>query len=799
MTMRPHLAAIPGSSWQVWRWALLRSAGFPVDGLDDLSAPDLAAVADAYLAGQATEEDYDLAFDQAGAALAKAVYDVAGQPRFRSAVTWQNPGVVRAADSVLRDGPDAVRNERRRRREEIIAKYWQRYCGKNDSAGFFGPMCWVRLEPDAPAVTGGPGAGLIRAQFVHFEWWALAALADTLAADPIVRPWLPLALPPHVDVVGRTLRQPGAPGVALSAAEAALLARADGRRPAFEVAAELLAEPGLGFHAANDVYALADRLEQRTIVRRGLDLPFNLDAESVLRSYLKGIGDEAVRARALEPLRRLGEHRDAIAAADDPERLAAAMAALDEEFSTLTGHDARRRGGQTYAGRTLAYVDAVRDLDLTFGQAVLDRLAPLTPLLDSARWLTAELAQAYGQILDELYADLVAERGSGVVPFDELWFLAQGALFGAVRPSDTVLAEYLRRWRAALGLDFVAPGTRRLDIDLAELTERVGQLFPAERPGWAGARFHSPDLHISAPDVASIQAGRFSLVLGELHIGLAALDTHFFKLGHPAPQELVDAMAADISAPRLRPALSDEWARNSARNADWLLGSGDATVGFAAASGVDRDRLIPVTAFVVEPGGRDAPVGSPASRPVVRSADGRRWPLIEAFAELIGIHAVDTWKLAGDDGHTPRVTVEDMVLLREAWRTTVGETGLADATGERNRMLAVRRWRRSLDLPERIFVRMATEIKPCYVDLSSPVYTRVLCGLVRGAREKAGPGIEMVVTEMLPLASDAWVTDAQDRRYSSELRLQLLDPVPAYAVEPERAMKPSTPGEPDVS
>jgi hypothetical protein len=29
-----------------------------------------------------------------------------------------------------------------RRREEVIASYWQRYCSKNDTIGFFGPLGW---------------------------------------------------------------------------------------------------------------------------------------------------------------------------------------------------------------------------------------------------------------------------------------------------------------------------------------------------------------------------------------------------------------------------------------------------------------------------------------------------------------------------------------------------------------------------------------------------------------------------------------------------------------------------------
>jgi hypothetical protein len=41
---------------------------------------------------------------------------------------------------------------RRRRQEEVVAGYWQRYCAKNDTIGFFGPLARVlrRAAEQAP-------------------------------------------------------------------------------------------------------------------------------------------------------------------------------------------------------------------------------------------------------------------------------------------------------------------------------------------------------------------------------------------------------------------------------------------------------------------------------------------------------------------------------------------------------------------------------------------------------------------------------------------------------------------------
>lgn len=766
--MSNHLTDLPGTRWRVWRDGLLRSAGFPVDILESFAAPECAEVADAHLAGQADAAEFAAAFDRATAALGKAVYDISADPRFREAIAWQNPNALNGPAGVLRDGPDAPRNERRRRREEVVAKYAQRYSGKNDTIGFFGPMCWVEVDADAPLVTGGHGPGITRLRKVFFEWWALVAVAERIAGDDAVLPWLTVTTQPHLTVAGRTLLAPNRPPQELSAAQAAVLARCDGRSTAREVAAACVADQDSGIRRESDVDATLRQFVSQEVVRWEFVLPMNLSAEARLCRQLEAIGDEPVRQRAMGLLAPLLEARDALAAAG-PDDVAAAMSTLESTFTEITGKDTHHRDGQTYAGRTLCHLETSRDATFTFGGDVLAALAPLDPLLRSTRWLTTTLADTYRAELTRLHAELAAELGTTEVPFAQLWYLGLGSFFGTERLADAVVEEFGRRWTKVLGLDSLAPGTERLDLSAADLAAAVDVEFAASGPGWSTSRLHSPDVHLCAPDAESLARGEFSVVLGELHMGMPALDTDFFRIGHPDEDRLLAAMHADVPHSRAHPLVPTDWPRQCARNADWMYGPADVQLGFTPAPGADPDRLMPITALTVAP---DADGVLVASGP-----DGRGWPLMELFADFTGIHAFDTWKLAGTDGHTPRITVDDLVLIRRTWRTTVGDTGLTDVSGERDRYLAVRRWGRELGLPQRIFVRVSTEIKPCFVDLTSPVYTRILCTLLRSARRTGGADTEVVVTEMLPTPDQAWLTDSDGRRYCSELRLHISDPV----------------------
>ena len=125
---------------------------------------------------------------------------------------------------------------------------------------------------------------------------------------------------------------------------------------------------------------------------------------------------------------------------------------------------------------------------------------------------------------------------------------------------------------------------------------------------------------------------------------------------------------------------------------------------------------------------------------------------------------------AGGSGGSP------LVVVRETWRTTVGETGVTKVAGEPDRYLAGRRLRRGLGLPERVFVKLGTETNPFYADFTSPLYVSSLCSMLRRAHEQGGPQVPVTFTELLPGPEHAWLTDAAGLRYLSDLRLQVRDP-----------------------
>jgi len=754
-----HSVPLGDTGWRVWRDFVVRSAGFPIAGLAGFADPVTAAAVDEHLRHPddvaAVRSRIAASFIAQRVPLERVVVD----PAFREALSWQNPMALQAADRLLRDTADT---SKRRQNERLVARYWQRYCAKNETIGFFGPAVWGTVSEDEPALTVRPGPALLRQRSVVMEDWALAELADAIGADPGVHPHLPIFRMSHLGLRDDELVSVHGAPIPLTPIESAVLEKADGRA-ASVVAVELVG----GGRARNtgDVTLAIERLAVRNLIRFGFDVPAQHAAETALRAQCAALADPIAKARAEELLNQLLDVRDRVAAAaGEPAALGPALAELDATFTQLAGVAPARRAGQTYAGRSLCFEETTRDVDVTVGTALLDAVAePLAILLQMANWVCARLEQSYLVALDALFDELAQE--SAVVRLADLWFLAQGLFFGAGnRPADEVSADFVHRWQQLLGLDSASPSSGEVQLRAADLAHRMDELFPVLPSSWPAGRLHSPDLQIAATDPAAIARGDFRVVLGEMHAGWATFDSGAMTLSHPNPDSLRDALAADLGTHRLRLLYPENWPRFTGRLATvlghptdrWLAFSGEPSRGVSL-----PDVLRTIDATVVR---------TPDGLRVC--ADGDSWPLIAAFSELLATQAVDSFKLTTDAARTPQVSIDRLVVSRASRRTTCAATTLVDLTDNTDRYLAVRAMRRALDLPELVFVSIGTETKPVYIDLSSPLFASVLAAMVRAAALAKDGDVPITFSEMLPAPPDCFLLDADSRQYVSELRFQ---------------------------
>lgn len=699
---------------------------------------------------------------------AEEIHRIARLERFQEAVLWQNRAAFHTAvRKVAEEPPAGAPGSRRAQHESLIVKYLQRYSAKNDTIGFFGPCSWASFA-DEEGIEVRPGAGLLALRDVYLEAWGLDEVAKALARDFAVRRWQRPQRLPVVRVVGTTLYHLMAPPAELTPAEVALLAACDGKRTALAIAADLLADPALGLASEEEVYQALARFDGAGVVDWSFDVPIHPFARDVLQAQFEEIGEESERAACLAALGEMERCRRAVAAAaGDAAALDRAIGETNATFSRLTGLRPTRREGETYGGRTLVYEDCLREVEVSFGPEMVQALGePLSLLLLSARWFTARMAEGFREAARRIYGELTQAMGPavGVAPF---WQRLQPLLIGDRRELvlGPVLAELHARWHEILGVE---PGQRRLQLSSADLRERVQEVFATDAPGWRMARQHSPDVMIAAAGAEALRRGDYQLVLGEIHLGRNTLNSWVFMAQQPEREELFGWMDEDLPLPLFLIGLvrdsavlntRTQYAYERAR--DFLVPPAD------RAMRSPRSQVIPAAELVVQ----DTPEGLRLG-----TRDGRlAFDIAESVGQFLSHGLTNPFGLLAEGEHWPRITIDRMVVRRESWTFPAEALAFAAEKEAADRFLGARRWARQNDFPRFVFVRVPTEQKPIYVDLDSAALVELLAKMVRQAQQSTGRDRAVRVSEMLPTPEQTWLHDAEGRRYTSELRMVVID------------------------
>ncbi|MEU1037893.1 lantibiotic dehydratase [Streptomyces sp. NPDC005551] len=756
---------LPGGGWRLWDQFALRGPGFPADGVLRLAPPGLAEAADKFGPGTDLSGPEWQAFTEelsaAAVHTARHLQEVAAQPRFQAALAWQNPAVLRTGIAPFlrwKPGVDS-RSSMPRQREELVAHYWQRFCVKNDTIGFFGPVGWGRWDLSAPdAVAVDPGDGFLAAQEVYFSGWAIDALAKVLGEDRELMRWIPPRRVSFVRCQDGQVRVPGRPAQPIGARELAVLERCDGTRHTDAIAAEL------GLPADEVAHTVGELLTRRWVHWR-LEVPAATHPDRALRRILERVPDQAARQRALDRLAVLERGRDAVRAARfDAGALTAAIAALEADFAALTDSEAQRaKGERTAPCRGLVYSDARRSATATAGAALLAHLEPLQLCLTAARWMTNRFAEAVRGRLHTVYDRLRASGGP--VDLGTLWLHTLPSPHpDAGDLIDAAQAELRAKWARVLHLP---PGARRVRLSTAELAERVRREFDEPGDGWSLARYISPDVLVIAEDDAALARGDVRLVLGEMHCALNTMGASLFVHQHPDRDELLAETTRDFPGPRLLPTLPKElplkW---STRSRPSLDRPEDHYVTLVDQTGdPHRPRTVLSADVLVEE--RDG-------RLTAVLPDGTAHDLLDVYANTLTQRVMDRFTLRPEGEHTPRITIDRMIVARETWQLPVAEVDFADEKTEAARFVRARHFQQRHELPRFVFVVSPTEPRPFYVDFDSPVYTTILAKAARRLARK-DPAARLKVSEMLPTPEQAWLTDDEGRRYTSELRFVAVD------------------------
>ncbi|WP_018680190.1 lantibiotic dehydratase [Actinokineospora enzanensis] len=714
--------------WQCAGWAMVKSTGFGFELLDDLRVRT------------GTDEER---IAECVRRLARTCAD----PRFLEAVLLSS----RTAHDQLRGGLGAGWRSKDRRKVLVAAMYLQRFCAKNESTSFFGPVYWapvggtedVRFDPGA----GGPPT--LETQWTH---WAAQAVADAMSADPEVLPHIRPRIPANLVRRGDrhlSVRYGDWPIEVVELEGPCtdlgrrILAHCDG------VATPAGIAESVGAELSTVVESLAE-LARRGLVTCHVQVPYGLlDPLRPLIDFAAELPDDTWST----VLTDLDAHRHAVHAAHATPDRPAVLDAADAAFTALTGSPAQRNAGRHYADRTILIEDGhFAWTDLTLGGPVHGYLRDEAPIvLDLLFELSLERRRRRVRAVTAWFTDTF---GTAVVPLDQVIAAAD------LREQLRALDDTCRADGPSAITDLLLADTdrARVEVDLDRARHHAARI---DFDTWSVA---GADLFIDARGVADLDADDFRVVVGEVHGLHDQLLQGLWPALHPCRADFeaeIGKLVAGLADGRIcDPVLAH--GRKTLARAEVLP-----EVEFLGRSPRGPGEVCRAADLVVRLDGGLLVLESPTlgrvhlTRPPTYSWDAEVESVFSPFcgARLIG--AEDMFRTLDGHAHLPRLTIGRTVVHRETWRVPP-EPRPWTSLSPRNQA-EVRALRERLGLPDQVYARFQGEPKPVFVDFDIPVLVDLF------ARHHARATGPTVITEMLPGPTGLWLRD-HDGRHTGELR-----------------------------
>ncbi|MCX4692887.1 lantibiotic dehydratase [Streptomyces sp. NBC_01408] len=671
-----------------------------------------------------------------------------------------------------------VFGKRDRKMADLLVRYLQRVTSKNETTAHFGPIAAGRLVPGSTGVDWRDGGEPRRR--TYFSHWAAELLAEALSGSPGLRPMVRPRRRPLVftEDAGRVVayapttttgfladwRFERTADEAVPPGHIWLLDRCDGERTVAEL------RRGWPFGGQNGGFdaTLADLTERDWAVAR-FEIPVGVaDPLEALRDALPAADASPDAARAHRVVARLVRLLADFTEAPHRAR-PAALAAVKQEFTALSGAEPNRGEGRHYADRAVLYEEChSRVEDLTLGS-------------DIERLLTEELAPVYDLILAgprlrvrrerKILADWIVRRFGAQrrVPLAEFYagyFEDRDLLLVECDAVDRELEELDDTITDAMLAD-AHPGSTEVRVTAGRLRD-----LAAVRPD-DPAVVCNPDVLLAAGSARDIEEGRVTAVLGECHAVrellchasyaplLAEREPDLAELAHEAYQRMLspDEVLCDV-------------VRSHPNKTGAQLRFPVPDVEITGKSGKDRRHVLtPGQLYVVVRDGRAelrAEGIGQRLRPLSVPAGGRSIRQDPLAPLGFPRHYGGVSLRSRNRDRMPRISYGRTVLRRASWRVPAAGfrgsrpfPGAGD--GDAADFHAVQELRERLGLPRHLFAKVPGEPKPLYVDLDAPLLVRQLCRRARGAAGKTE------LSEMLPGPDQLWLSlDGQG--HTAELR-----------------------------
>lgn len=661
---------------------------------------------------------------------------------FQEALFLSNPDMYRNSILSLLQQRDLPLNGSLERK---LWAYLQRFCGKNDTASFFGPLNYGQVVPEQEEpvrIVRSKGKYQRREAFLSF--WVVNRLAKLMSTEPEIKRYLCPRLHPqcfwHETTVYSVAHDRH---IHLNRVQQAILHHANGSTTIQEIADHI-------HLSVTEVASMIEKMVAAKILICHIEVPSTIFRPlTALMQRTLDLPDTWPQKQHWLALLQQFEHlRQDFTQAALPERQKI-LALIDTLYLSTTHEPPRRNAGGTYADRTPIYEECLGTLETfqmseAFFTTLLQRLAAVL-----------DLSAGYGTLLGKHYQavgrDLFSELSPDHLPIPYIRFIQEMQKKQRSTPAFP-MNEELEDFRAAFTqlVQQRSDGSRACltATDIQQLLARITQIPHCHI---------SPDIMLAASNEENLRQGNYQVVLGESHqvIYVWGSQLYFYERRAEAEAEIQEHLRHMPEYDAIATILNERQHKGLLYEA--FPGTFIEVYATPSAQIMQRVALRDLEVALVEEQLVLRHIHTKIPLRIYTAGDEQMHLWAFAFPRAMSLPVAFP-------GHTPRIEIGGTIYQRETWRLASTEWGKdVLSVTSLELMLRSQQIRQRYNIPRYVYIHVSSEPKPFFLDFAN-IFS------LNHFRHLLLHNAEVKLTEMLPAPNDLWMSE-QDGQYCCEFRL----------------------------
>lgn len=751
------------NDWQIGKFFIFRCAGFPFELIEELKFPKTIKVIN-----DLSKSDLGVKLEKGQKVFEEEFYEkrlgiqrIASLPKFQEAVFLQDIGAHKSIRNFSKKNiyKHQIRSKSKSI-ENLVYRYLQRFCTKNETVSFFGPFYIGDFSSSNKNIgLAKSGGDNIRKRVIFINYWFLFSIIDSIESNDKILIYLKPSIPPNVHfnknsaIILKTNNS-----LNLDKLSNEIYRLAD-RKTSVSIISSKLIEQGFD---RDEIFKRIRWMFQHSFLLSGLEVASSIESpEDYLLETLRDI-PSAKKSYCYCKLKKLSRLKRLFQRGNFLERLA-----ISDEVNRLFLRQIKDTYSKSrFYGRSFLSEYCCLNLDyLKIGKGIkAEVLDLLNFILNLASYNYDKFEKVRNRFIidwlrDEFKTDPVSLRE---------------ALLKAAQRKDKDSALFFSGDLSpgSFGnLDSLPPGVlasldKRQKQNSGRLTIKdLGRRFSKylNYPGKEAAT--CCDILISAPDIGAINKGRFDLIFSEAH-PMRYPASCYNVLVEPSGKKNV--LREELAGIQKYIAGDKTIAQLLINPKDILDGSFDSR--FPAEIEYDlysksRKRRISLSDLKIRYTDKSLKLLDSKNREILFLGS---LPFFGSSFSVLS-PTFNCLRQAQATSRFQRARLGDFVFQREQWFFLKKDLFFAQDEYKKEGLelwLELEKWRRNQNIPKHIFLRADNRIKPIFVDFENYFAIEAFINFVKRARQSIS------IEEMLPGPEDLWFKD-KNGRYTCEFRLIL--------------------------